>query len=81
MAAERHTVDDAVELYRADEKAVRGTLAPFVPTFRDEANTRPYGWVCEHCGGDDVAADTLGRVVCNDCHNASAPTTWDSGYL
>jgi len=28
-----------------------------------------------------VCADTLGRLVCNDCHNASAPTQWDSAYL
>jgi len=80
MASNQTTVDDA-ELHRVENRAVSGSLDEFVPTFRDEAGTRPYGWVCEHCGGDSVCADTLGRLVCNDCHNASAPTQWDSAYL
>ncbi len=81
MVAQRHSGGDGPELYRADERAVEGSLDSFVPTFRDEAATRPYGWVCEACGGDDVSADTLGRLVCGDCHNASSPSTWDSAYL
>jgi len=80
MAAQRHS-GDGPDLHRAEERAVDGTLAPFVPTFRDEAATRPYGWVCESCGGDEVAADTLGRLVCGDCHNTSSPTSWDNSYL
>lgn len=72
---------DGEEVYLHPDRAERGKKGTFVPTFRDRERTQPHGWICENCESDDVAVDTMERMVCNGCGNAARPKNWDSGYL
>jgi hypothetical protein len=78
---QRTITADGMEVYINPERAERGKKGAFVPTYRDREATQPWGWFCANCESDDVAVDTMERMVCNDCGNARRALTWDSGYL
>ncbi|AUX09470.1 acetyltransferase [Halalkaliarchaeum desulfuricum] len=60
------------------EELTTGTDAPFFAAYRDDEK---YGWMCGNCRTLEVAIDTMGQFVCNDCGNKHSPTEWDPSYL
>jgi len=63
------------------EESERGSQAPFYAAYRDRERERRYGWYCSNCESVDVAMDSMGRIVCNQCGNTHKGTRWDDAYL
>lgn len=81
VTVEEHSLPDGETGYVMYAEAQRGADAPFFKTYLDEAGERHHGWYCDNCGSFDVAADTMGRLECNECGNRTKATRWDAAYL
>lgn len=58
-----------------------GVLAPFYPTYQDEAMTEQFGWLCGNCNATETSMGSSGRIECGNCENARKATRWDRSYL
>ena len=58
-----------------------GSFGPFYPIYNDQLGQELYGNLCSNCGHAPVGMDTMGRLKCDECNNASRPTRWDAAYL
>ncbi|MFP9191740.1 GNAT family N-acetyltransferase [Natrialbaceae archaeon A-CW1-1] len=68
-------------LYVSYGEPARGSKAPFYTVYEDADADERYGWFCGNCDATDVAMDSMGRVVCNECGNKRKATRWDASYL
>ncbi|MFB6129969.1 MAG: DUF5816 domain-containing protein [Salinigranum sp.] len=75
--ATTHT-GESVVVDRGD--AERGSKGAFYPVYRTGERRRRWGYRCGNCGSFDVAVDTMGRVVCNECDNLRKPDEWDAAH-
>jgi len=69
---------DGETLYVDFGESEIGSAAPFFAAYGTSDREERYGWFCSHCGSFDVAMDTMGRIVCNECGNRHKATRWDA---
>jgi nucleotide-binding universal stress UspA family protein/ribosomal protein S18 acetylase RimI-like enzyme len=77
-AVEPRTTADGETLYVDHGEAEIGSEGPFFAAYRTRDLADRYGWFCSNCGTFDVAMDTMGRIVCNECGNRHKATRWDA---
>jgi len=75
---ESYTTADGDTLYINYQESEIGSEGPFFAAYTTRDLERRYGWFCSNCESVDVAMDTMGRVVCNQCGNRHKPTRWDA---
>lgn len=75
-----HETDDGETIYVSFERGERGSEAPFYVAYVDEDHEERYGYFCGHCGGTNIAIDTMDSMECLDCENRRKPTRWDAAY-
>jgi len=74
------TTDDGTTVYVARDEGERGDDGPFAVVYASPDRERRYGYACLNCETLDVAVDTMGRIVCNDCGNFTRPDEWDAAH-
>lgn len=74
------TAPDGRTLYADPTEGRRGMDGPFVVVYTDEAGDEQWGFRCENCESADVAADSMGRIQCNDCGNRTKAEVWDAAH-
>ena len=75
---EQMTTGTGVTVYVSEEEVERGSKGPFRVTYLTPASDVRYGFFCANCGSFDVAMDTMGRIVCNQCGNTKKADEWDA---
>lgn len=75
---EEMTTETDVTVYVSTEETERGSKGTFRVTYLTDESEVRYGFYCEHCGSFDVAMDTMGRIVCNECGNTKKAEEWDA---
>lgn len=75
---ESYTTADGETLYLNYEESEIGRDGPFFAAYTTRELGDRYGWFCSNCGSVDVAMDTMGRIVCNQCGNRHKATRWDA---
>jgi len=74
------TAPDGSTVYVATDEGERGSEGVFAVVYRSPDRERRYGYYCTNCDSLDVAVDTMGRFVCNDCGNRRKPDEWDAAH-
>lgn len=79
---QQHTTeptDRAIDIRIAFEEPENGSRGPFYAVYASGGER--FGWLCSNCGTLNVAMDTMGRIVCNECTNTHKAVHWDAAYL
>ena len=75
---EQMTTGTGVTVYVSTDETERGSKGVFRVTYLTAESDVRYGFYCENCGSFDVAMDTMGRIVCNECGNTKKAEEWDA---
>ena len=72
---------DGETMYLNRDSVRIGSFGPFYSVYTDPECEELYGYWCSNCEAVPVPMDTMGRLKCDECGNASKPTRWDAAYL
>ena len=74
------TGPDNRTLYVEPSEGRRGLKGPFYAVYADARGKTRWGFQCENCGSADTAADSMGRIQCNQCGNRTKAEEWDAAH-
>lgn len=75
------STDEGEVAYPGDD-LVQGSEGWFAVTFVDEDRSEVYGYYCANCESTDISMDSMERIRCENCGNASkSGEDYDASYL